>query len=250
MFPLPISRRLQAGEASIADRYQQSTVMFVYLPSFGNMIQEYGTEETLKWLNSVYGKLDSVVSSWSQRVGGGRGVYKVETFNNFYMAVAGCDDSYKTHADDAVLAAALMVKRVSSIMQPDGLPTIVKVGLNSGPICAGVVGISLPRFSIFGDTCNIASRMASTSMPCSGGDIFIHVSRTTADLLNTDGNGVLWSQLKVVLRPRENEVDIKGKGKMQTWFVASEGGMWACESRESSKGAGSGKALARRGMSV
>mmetsp|Transcript_31524 Transcript_31524/g.77276 ORF Transcript_31524/g.77276 Transcript_31524/m.77276 type:complete len:182 (-) Transcript_31524:31-576(-) len=126
------------------------------------------------------------------------------------------------HAEESVACAARMVNTViQMVKRPDGKPTRVKVGLNSGPLCAGVIGVNLPRFSIFGDTVNVASRMASTSEESHDGIVSLHLSPATATCL-TEEKVVQIGQrvgINLELSRRGNGMEIKGKGRMQTFLV-------------------------------
>lgn len=150
-----------------------------------------------------------------------RGVTKVETFNNFYLAVSGAAKTKSQtdkHADDAVLTAIRMVEAASSVIRPDGKATELKVGLNSGPLCAGVIGLGSPRFSIFGDVVNVASRMASTADRCAEGRMFLHMSDVTAAAFSEEVK-ILLGDMKLELRQRDENMEIKGKGIMRPFCL-------------------------------
>jgi len=105
----------------------------------------------------------------------------------------------------------------------DGNPTSFKVGISRGSLCAGVIGNFLPRFSIFGDTVNTASRMASTASPC-GHDKeyrqFIHLPEHVAHQLDPQFKEDMYASHGMVLQPR-GSVDIKGKGQMLIFAIFS-----------------------------
>jgi len=168
LVPGQIAERLAVGEELIADSYGGSTVLFVYIADYDDTMQRFGVEQTVAWLNKVYASIDACVHEWSAN-----GLSKVETFNNFYMAVSfEMHDGDITHTEQAIAAAVRIVKSVSeSVRRPDGSETALKVGLNSGELCAGVIGVSSPRFSIFGNTVNVASRMASNAVRSEAGKV-------------------------------------------------------------------------------
>lgn len=184
-------------------------------------------------------------------VGGGCEVTKVETFHNFFLAVAMArpeDDAEPEHAGGAgagggaggrksvggnvggnvgghvgntVLAAAQMVKEAWEVERPDGERTSLRVGICAGPICAGVVGVTAPRFSIFGDTVNTASRMASSAQRSEGGHVRLHVTAGTVEAM-TGGDGQRVRARGLQLEPRGDGMEIKGKGVMHTWEIRDD----------------------------
>src|SRR6185312_3294346 len=96
-----------------------------------------------------------------------------------YMIAAGVPDPDPQHADAIVAAALDMIDAVDGIKLPNGEPLQIRIGINSGPIVAGVVGTRMPRFCLYGDTVNIASRMETTSQP-----MHIQISQSTHALID------------------------------------------------------------------
>lgn len=106
-------------------------------------------------------------------------VYKVETVGQVYMAVSGAPDINPLHAEHAADLALNMIRRIRKLSLPG---VTVKIGIHSGSVVAGVVGIKLPRYCLFGDTVNTASRMESSGSPNK-----IHISHVTAEKLKLKG---------------------------------------------------------------
>ncbi|EFJ39993.1 guanylyl and adenylyl cyclase family member [Volvox carteri f. nagariensis] len=157
----------------------------------------------MTFLNDLYSRFDGLVDIYK--------VYKVETIGDCYMVAGGLvaydEDGYKSvisGTEDPLHAAMLRVSR--AVLMPDtGAPVQLRVGLHSGPVTSGVVGDTMPRFCLFGDTVNVASRMEST---CSPGRI--HVSSATQSLLPNEA----WRDLGMT--------DVKGKGAMHTYEWAGD----------------------------
>lgn len=128
-------------------------------------------------------------------------VYKVETVGMVYMAVSGAPDINPLHAEHAADLALRITKKIKALHLQD---VAIKIGIHSGPVVAGVVGLKVPRYCLFGDTVNTASRMES-----SGEAFMIQVSSYTAEKLRAK---------KYKLQSR-GHVKVKGKGDMETFWL-------------------------------
>lgn len=152
--------------------------------------------EAVNRLNIVFSAFDEEIISPL--------VYKVETVGMVYMAVSGAPDINPLHAEHAADLALRITKKVKALQLQD---VTIKIGIHSGPVVAGVVGLKVPRYCLFGDTVNTASRMES-----SGAAFKIQVSSYTAEKL-------LAKKYKLESR---GHVAVKGKGDMETfWLLAA-----------------------------
>jgi class 3 adenylate cyclase len=142
-------------------------------------------------------------------------------FIDAYMVTAGCPDrcTPAEGAEKVALFAVDAVALVDDFQAPDGTKLFIRVGINSGPAVAGVVGTKRPHFTVFGDTVNAASRMESTSMKMK-----IQCSESTYRLL-------LEAPKHTFDLKHRGEIDVKGKGTMRTWWI--EG---SCPGRSSPEG--------------
>eukprot|EP00934_Nitzschia_sp_Nitz4_P001284 Nitzschia sp. Nitz4//scaffold346_size17405//55//2740//NITZ4_008827-RA/size17405-processed-gene-0.3-mRNA-1//-1//CDS//3329548641//1284//frame0 len=190
----------------IADLFPEATVMFADIVGFTAWSSTREPSQVFILLESVYGSFDKLAAK--------RGVFKVETIGDCYMAVAGLPDPRKDHAvvitkfaQDCHHHMRRLVSKLSVTLGPETEDMTMRIGLNSGPVTAGVLRGQKSRFQLFGDTVNTASRMEST-----GKKECIQVSPSTADALRQLGKGH-W------LRPRTDVVEIKGKGQMATFWV-------------------------------
>eukprot|EP00977_Amphora_coffeiformis_P017091 scaffold5479_cov199-Amphora_coffeaeformis.AAC.30 len=153
-----------------------------------------------------YGAFDSIAEK--------RGVFKIETIGDCYVAVTGLPNPQDRHAiimahfaADCMLALNELMPLLVARLGPDTQNLTMRFGLHSGPVTAGVLRGARARFQLFGDTVNTAARMEST-----GQKGRIQVSQATADILTAAGKGH-W------LTKRAERVEAKGKGSMQTYFV-------------------------------
>lgn len=217
MLPRSIQRKLRRmssrGGTSIADSYKHVTVLFCEIYKFASWCQGKRPETVVQVLNIVYSHFDDLLDNFSPGA-----VHKVETVGEVYMVVSGAPRRTPRHAEHAADMALSMVAALPDIrasihtelgFNADDLH--IRIGLNSGSIMAGVTGLTQPRFKLFGDTVNTASRMESTSEPD-----HIQVSVPTAELLQA---GLQKFHLK-----NRGGVQIKGKGTMTTyWLYGSDG---------------------------
>ncbi|GFR52070.1 hypothetical protein Agub_g14593 [Astrephomene gubernaculifera] len=185
------------------------TVLFCDIQGFTAMCNVVKPATVMAFLNDLYTRLDAMLDAF--------GVYKVETIGDCYMVAGGLmkvdeetgavtvrsDDVDPQHAHRTVHFAKALLRAASAVRLPTtGEPVRLRVGIHSGPAMSGVVGTRMPRFCLFGDTINTASRMESTGVPGA-----IHVSAATRDLVP----GEPWEAT--------GGVQAKGKGLLQTFLL-------------------------------
>jgi class 3 adenylate cyclase len=190
----------------VADLYPEATVMFADISGFTAWSSVREPTQVFTLLETLYGAFDAIARQ--------RGVFKVETIGDSYVAVVGLPEPRKDHAvvmarfaRDCRDAMAELTRELEVKLGPDTGNLQLRFGLHSGPVTAGVLRGEKSRFQLFGDTVNTAARMESNGIRN-----FIQVSQTTADLLIVAGKEH-W------VTPRDELVVAKGKGKMQTYWV-------------------------------
>ncbi len=151
----------------------------------------------LKTLNNLWVEYDAIAKKW--------GMYKVETIGDAYLGVCGCPEIRPDHAERAVEFAIDIIAMIRNFKTAMGSSIAIRIGLNSGPITAGVLGEMNPHWCVVGDTVNTASRMESTSKP-----MHIHISESTKDLIDRSGKFII---------DGPDVLNIKGKGTMATYWI-------------------------------
>lgn len=197
ILPGPIAERLKAGETKIADSFAEVTVLFADIVGFTTLSAKATPRETVDMLNDLFTRFDEA----AQRCG----VEKIKTIGDAYMAVAGLPTPDPNHARRIVMLALEMLEEVQAFSHETGGDISVRIGVNSGPVCAGVVGSTKFIYDLWGDTVNLASRMESHGLPG-----MIHVTRPVYEQLAHEfqfaGRGF---------------IEVKGKGSLETWFLTS-----------------------------
>ncbi|KAL6760541.1 hypothetical protein V8C86DRAFT_2550631 [Haematococcus lacustris] len=174
--------------SKLATHHECVTIMFTDIVGFTAFSKECTPGQVMSFLNELFSKMDGLLDKHN--------VYKVETAGDCYIICGGLldedEDGFKTVASGsptrvakikaarrALNFAVEMMRVASTVMMPNtGKPVVLRAGLHSGPVVSGLVGSRLPKFSLFGDTMNTASRMESTSVPGR-----IQVSQATYELL-------------------------------------------------------------------
>ena len=205
ILPASVIQRLNEGPRLIYDEHAEVSIVFTDIVGFTDLASSVSTRELIEMLDQLFNKFDSLSDK--------HGVYKVETIGDAYMVVAGHEASSQAdHAVRAVQMAEDMVAAASSMTMPNGKPLKIRAGVHSGSAFSGVVGWKRPRFCMFGDTVNVASRMESTSFSSC-----VQLSNSTHDFYVKQQDQVPASGRSgfACLGNR----DIKGKGKMVTYLA-------------------------------
>ncbi|CAF1192693.1 unnamed protein product, partial [Didymodactylos carnosus] len=205
MLPPTVAESLKSGTTVEAEWFEMVTIYFSDIVGFTTISALSGPMEVVDLLNDLYTMFDSILEDFD--------CYKVETIGDAYMVVSGLPirNGIK-HASEIATMALTLLHHCGKfkIRHMPGVPLRLRIGLHSGACVAGVVGLKMPRYCLFGDTVNTASRMESTSMA-----FRVHVSESTAGLLEESGG------FKLEYR---GITEIKGRGNHKTyWLQGKEG---------------------------
>jgi class 3 adenylate cyclase len=193
----------------IADLFPNATVLFADIAGFTAWSSEREPSQVFTLLETIYDAFDRIAAKSK--------VFKVETIGDCYVAAAGLPEAREDHAvvmarfaRDCLLKMSELVHDLEISLGPDTAELGMRAGLHSGPVTAGVLRGDKSRFQLFGDTVKIAARMES-----SGQINCIHLSQHSADLILSGCDDLS-------VRPGEQMIDVKGKGKMQTYWLICE----------------------------
>jgi class 3 adenylate cyclase/CheY-like chemotaxis protein len=195
VLPQTIATRLKQGERTIAERYNGVTVLFADVVGFSSFASRTEPEDLVAILNDLFSRFDHLA--------GRHGLEKIKTIGDSYLAVSGLPERRMDHAETTADMALEMLTAINAFNADRGSELRMRIGLNSGPVVAGIIGKQKFSYDLWGATVNLASRMQSSGVPnC------IQVSDTTSELL----------QGKFRLTPR-GSITCKGIGEVSTFLL-------------------------------
>jgi adenylate cyclase len=195
VLPGPIAERLKAGEIVIADDFAEVSVLFADIVGFTPFSAHLPPAELLVLLNDIFCMFDRLVVQ--------HGLEKIKTIGDAYMAVGGLPTPRPDHAEAVADVALAMQRDIAEFNAAHDSSFSMRIGINSGPVVAGVIGTTKFSYDLWGDTVNVASRMESHSIAGK-----VQVTQATCARL----------QDKYLLEER-GMLNVKGKGDMLTYFL-------------------------------
>ncbi len=157
ILPQPIADRLKHGERNIAERYPQVTVLFADIVGFTRLANQIEPEELVSLLNELFSRFDRLTDLHH--------LEKIKTIGDCYMLVGGLPVPAPDHAGAVAEMALEMLTAVREISRDRGIGLGLRIGINSGPVVAGVIGHKKFAYDLWGDTVNLASRLEASGLP-------------------------------------------------------------------------------------
>lgn len=198
VLPAPVAARLKEREEIIADGFEDVTILFADLVGFTPLAEKLPAAQLVSLLDRIFARWDRLARE--------HGVEKIKTIGDAYMAAAGIPLPRADHAEAIARMALAMRPEVQACAAQAGHALEVRIGIDSGPVVAGVIGQTKFSYDLWGDPVNTASRMESHAEPGT-----IQVTGRTRALLE-DG---------FELAPR-GTIEVKGKGAMGCWLLLGE----------------------------
>lgn len=198
ILPKEIVSILKHESRTIADHFKDTSILFADIVDFTPMSASMTPTELVELLNEVFSYFDLLVEK--------HGLEKIKTIGDCYMVASGVPGPRADHAQ-ALVAMALEMREYVNLNKICGHRLSFRIGINSGPVVAGVIGRKKFIYDLWGDAVNTASRMESH-----GQEGTIQITRATYELIKEE----------YVCEP-QGTVNVKGKGEMEVWFVTGPG---------------------------
>jgi class 3 adenylate cyclase len=200
ILPKPIAEQLKDTPTTIAEHYEMVTILFADIVGFTSLSSQIPAPELVKLLNYVFSAFDRLSEQY--------GLEKIKTIGDAYMVVGGLPSPRRDHAQATAHMALDMQQAITEFNRQTHSNLDFRIGIHSGPVVAGVIGLKKFVYDLWGDTVNTASRMESHGLAGQ-----IQLSAETASFLEGE----------FVLTQRGN-ISVKGKGEMTTYLLLGRKG--------------------------
>ena len=197
ILPQSIAERLKNENGLIADSFPDATILFADIVGFTEISSKVSPEKLVGMLNDVFSKFDTLAERY--------GLEKIKTIGDAYMIVAGLPTPHSDHPQSVADMALDMVEEIAALSDESSLKLGIRIGIHSGPVVAGVIGLKKFIYDIWGDAVNLASRMESHGIE---GKI-----QVSEEFYNRTKNSYIFEERGAIL--------IKGKGELRTYFLKS-----------------------------
>lgn len=195
ILPKMIADQLKQDQGAIAEQFEEATILFADIVDFTPLSASMVPTELVILLNQIFSKFDQLAERY--------GLEKIKTIGDAYMVVGGLPEPRTDHAEAVAEMAIEMQSAIAQFSTRDGHPFNLRIGINTGPVVAGVIGMKKFIYDLWGDTVNVASRMESQ-----GTARGIQVTTATYEHLKN----------KYYLESR-GAIAVKGKGEMETYWL-------------------------------
>lgn len=195
VLPQPIAEQLKKGEGAIATQFDEATILFADIVGFTALSAQLSATELVALLNDLFSQFDALTDKYQ--------LEKIKTIGDAYMVVGGIPTARPDHAEAIAAMAIDMMEKTQNFAQRTGHSVQIRIGINTGPVVAGVIGIKKFIYDLWGDAVNVASRMESLGI---AGEIQI----TDATRLKLQGQYFMDAR---------GQIEVKGKGLMPTYLL-------------------------------
>lgn len=195
ILPEPIAERLKEGHNHIADGFAEVTILFADIVGFTTLSEKISPKQLVNLLNEIFSAFDTLC--------GQQDLEKIKTIGDAYMVVGGIPKPRSDHAEAIAEMSLNMQQEVARFNAKHNAELSIRIGINTGPVVAGVIGTKKFIYDLWGDAVNTASRMESHGLAG-----HIHVTESTYQRLQ---NTYLFEERGVI--------QVKGKGEMRTYFL-------------------------------
>jgi class 3 adenylate cyclase len=203
ILPAPIAERLKNEPGTIADQFSSVSVLFADIVGFTTLSSRISTEALIDILNEIFSRFDRLARKHN--------LEKIKTIGDAYMVVGGLPTPSEGHAVTMVEMALDMRVAVRDYAKDAVEPIDIRIGINTGPVIAGVIGVEKFAYDLWGDTVNTASRMESHGLPG-----LVQISEATFQAISDSGNAGAYRF------EDRGGIQVKGKGQMRAFFVERE----------------------------
>ncbi len=195
VLPRTIAERLKHQEQAIAERFDEVSILFADIVDFTTLSAQVPPTELVGMLNEIFSSFDHLVEQY--------GLEKIKTIGDAYMVAGGLPEPKADHAEAIAELALDMQREIAQFRRHDGECFRLRIGINIGPVVAGVIGLRKFIYDLWGDTVNVASRMEAQG-----------------------SRGAIQTTTAMYLRLRDRyqfeergEITVKGKGTMHTYWL-------------------------------
>jgi len=195
VLPRGIIARLKKNPGTIAHHYEDATVLFADIVDFSQLTVDISPTQLINLLNNIFSTFDELVEHHQ--------LEKIKTIGDEYLVVGGVPNPLPRHVEAMAEMALDMQQAITQFRDPEGRPITIRVGINTGPVVAGIIGRKKFSYDLWGSTVNIASRMASSGI--SG---------------RTQVTPATYERLRDYYHlSQRGVIDVKGMGEMTTYFL-------------------------------
>jgi class 3 adenylate cyclase len=195
ILPAPIAERLKSGDEHIADKFAEVTVLFADIVEFTKLAASMAAPSLVELLNDLFTRFDLAANEL--------GIEKIKTIGDAYMAVCGLPEVCEDHSERVLQLAQRLIRIAREFSAERGTSLHLRIGVNAGPVVAGIIGRRKFIYDLWGDTVNVASRMESHGVADA-----IQVTRPVFERLHD----------RYSFEAR-GSIEVKGKGQVEAWLL-------------------------------